>query len=228
MAAPIFLFGDARNFENYDSAIAAAGGALRFSADPADAAGCAGLLLPGGGDLDPALYGAVPNGSDPPDPVRDAAELRLADEFFRAGLPILGICRGMQVLNVFFGGTLVQELPGHSRLNGADRLHFVRAAVNSLPFRLYGARFTVNSAHHQAVERPGRDLRIVCHAGDGTPEALEHVSAPILAVQWHPERLTGGLARPGAADGGSLLAWFTARCERGESAADGAQNWKNR
>lgn len=206
----IFVFGERESFENYARALEAAGARPRFSPDPRAAEDCAGLLLPGGGDLDPRLYGRVNTASEAPDPARDRTELALARRFLCAGRPILGICRGLQVLNVALGGTLVQDLPGHSRLNGGDRLHPVCALRGSRMERLYGGRFTVNSAHHQAVELPGRELRVTLRADDGTAEALEHGTLPVLGVQWHPERLTGAV--PGTADGALLFSVFCAEC----------------
>ena len=173
---------------------------------------CAGLLLPGGGDPDPSLYHAKSAGSHPPDLSRDLGELALIRRFAETGRPILGICRGMQMLNLFFGGTLRQDIPGHSQIGGADRLHPVRSLPGSVPAELYGPAALVNSAHHQAVERLGRGLQAVQRAGDGTVEALCHKELPILAVQWHPERLTPQ-SGPGAADGRLLLAWFAGQCD---------------
>ena len=112
---------------------------------------------------------------------------------FQMAMPIAG----------FFGGTLVQDLPGHSSVHGSDRLHSVTAAP-SLLRRLYGERCVVNSSHHQSIDRFGAGLEALQWAPDGTVEALRHRTLPILCVQWHPERLS----LPGAADGQLLYDAF--------------------
>lgn len=187
---------------NYLDALHAAG----FSAtdDPAHADA---LLLPGGGDLHPRLYRQAPAGSADIDEARDARELSLVRVFAAQEKPIFGICRGLQLLNVAFGGTLHQHIDGHSQLAGKDRLHETHTD-DPLLRSLYGERFTVNSAHHQSVDRLGSELRAVQWAEGGTVEALRHRTLPIYAVQWHPERLCGKFARSGAVDGLVLLHEF--------------------
>ncbi len=148
---------------------------------------CAGLLLPGGGDVHPRRYGQELRGAVEIDEERDAREWEAVDRFLALGRPILGICRGAQLLNVYFGGTLLQDIPGHSRVNGRDTLHRARTEDPVLR-ELYGETFTVNSSHHQAVDRPGRGLRATTWAEDGTVEAFRHDTLPVLGIQWHPER----------------------------------------
>ena len=177
-----------------------AGAVPCFTNDPAD---CGCLLLPGGGDLSPMLYGQTDIACRGLDPARDALEMDLLNLFTSAHRPVLGVCRGMQSVNVFFGGTLVQDLPGHSSVHGSDRLHSVTAAP-SLLRRLYGERCVVNSSHHQSIDRFGAGLEALQWAPDGTVEALRHRTHPILCVQWHPERLS----LPGAADGQLLYDAF--------------------
>lgn len=147
----------------------------------------AGVLLPGGGDLDPRHYGREPDpATDPDDPDQDALDLAVARAVLGAGLPTLAVCRGLQVVNAAGGGTLIQDLPpGH-----LDTRHEVTAAPGSRLAAVVGtAPFTVSSYHHQSVDRPGRDLRVVARAPDGGVEALEHAGRDLLAVQWHPEDL---------------------------------------
>ncbi|MEI3346890.1 MAG: gamma-glutamyl-gamma-aminobutyrate hydrolase family protein [Dysosmobacter sp.] len=149
---------------------------------------CSALLLPGGGDLEPWRYGQKNTASQGLEPERDCAEFELIERYLSLRRPILGICRGMQVLNVFFGGTLLQDLPGHSQIQGQDRFHFIQTFPS--PFaQLYPSLSIVNSAHHQAVDRPGSGLQVVQIALDGTPEALTHQHHDVWGVQWHPERL---------------------------------------
>ena len=118
------------------------------------------------------------------------------------------------MLNVFFGGTLLQDLPGHSQAAGRDRLHRVRTAPSPLR-ELYGQDVVVNSAHHQAADRLGGGLRAVQWTADGTVEAVVHRALPVWGVQWHPERLSGPLALAGAADGARLFAAWLALADGG-------------
>lgn len=207
----LFVYGQRERYGNYAGAVADAGGRLRFSLEIREAGGCDGLLLPGGGDLEPWRYGQMNTASRGLEPRRDAAEFDLLEQFTAAGKPVLGICRGVQSINVFFGGTLVQDLPGHSAVGRRDRLHSVRTAPEGFG-RLWGERPIINSAHHQAVDRLGAGLRAVQWAPDGTVEGLVHSTFPIWAVQWHPERLSGAMAIEGAAQGERLLRAFLALC----------------
>ncbi len=170
--------------QSYVTALTALGAEPRFSL-PEDGAG---LLLPGGWDLDPRLYGQENRGSEGIDGERDAAELRAVERFLSLGRPILGICRGAQLLNVAFGGTLIQHMENHDRIHGEDRYHATRTE-DPLLRELYGETFVVNSSHHQAADRLGNGLRAVQWAEDGVVEALRHETLPVFAVQWHPERL---------------------------------------
>lgn len=159
-----------------------------------------GLLLTGGGDVDPARYGEQPiPQTEPPEAARDAIELELIDRTLSEGIPILGICRGMQVLNVARGGSLYQHIPAQlpgaldhnpSRRSRTDQKHPIAIEPDShLAAILDTRRHDVNTFHHQAVKRPGRGVTIVARAEDGVPEALELPDYPFaLAVQFHPER----------------------------------------
>jgi putative glutamine amidotransferase len=151
-----------------------------------------GLVIAGGPDVEPGRYGAERDPrTGPPARERDAWELALVEAALAAGVPLLGICRGMQLLNVALGGTLVQHLPGHAEVPGV----FGRHAVKPVPGTLYAAlvpeEMSVPTFHHQAVERLGAGLVACAYAGDGTVEAVELPSgvggAWVLGVQWHPE-----------------------------------------
>lgn len=153
-----------------------------------------GLLLCGGPDVQPHLYGEEINGAEKMVPERDDAEIALIKAFIEAGKPIFGVCRGAQILNVYFGGTLHQDLA-----NAAVHTPFVSevyiphpctAIAGSVAEQLYGKEFIINSHHHQAVKDLGEGLRITATHGD-VVEAFEHESLPVSAVQFHPERMIG-------------------------------------
>lgn len=177
---------------NYINALTALGAECTIADLQSNADEFDGLLLCGGGDVDPALYHQPLNGSQEISPERDALELHFIQEFLAAGKPILGICRGLQILNVAFGGSLIQHLPTaeQHRAEEGDLIHPIKA--EGLLKELYGAHPTVNSFHHQAVERLGRGFRAIAFAEDGTVEAIQHQSLPILGVQFHPERMQNG------------------------------------
>ena len=184
----IYVWGDENRFANSRKAAEAAGVEVCFHGMPE---ACDALLLPGGGDMEPWRYGQVNIASRELEPERDAAELALLERFLSAGKPVLGICRGLQIINVFFGGTLVQDLPGHCTADGVDRLHRVITEPSPL-LAVCGRDCIVNSAHHQAADRLGTGLQAVQWAPDGTVEAVVHTRFPVWAVQWHPERLDSG------------------------------------
>ena len=176
-----------------------------------------GLLLPGGGDIAPECYGQewTPACGEPNE-VLDEAQLRAMSAFTGAGKPVLGICRGLQLVNVFFKGTLFQNLEtaaDHRKVDGADNAHATRVEPGSWLFGIYDdGHPTVNSAHHQGVDRLGEGLRVVQRSADGVVEAVEHERLPVFAVQWHPERMRGRFAREGLADGNEVFKDFIGRC----------------
>ena len=159
------------------------------------------VVINGGIDLDPSVYGADRHAeTDPPHPERDEFELAVARTAVEFGLPVLGICRGMHILNVIRGGTLTQHLPDVSDLNHYDRdrysepVHELRTIEGSRVQRALGEAAAVNSIHHQAIDRLGDRLEVTARAPDGTIEAIEDVPAGIVGVQWHPEFLAGDFA----------------------------------
>ena len=208
MCSHIFLCGRPRQFPNYERALVQAGAVVRFE-DPQD---CNGLVLPGGGDIHPRFYGAALENCTGIDEERDRTELALCRDFLARGLPVLGICRGLQVLNVALGGTLTQDIPDHGQVNGQDRLHPIRCAGGQWLERLYGSLFTVNSAHHQAIDCLGWGLEAVQWAADGVVEGVSHRKLPAYGVQWHPERLLEGGKKWDTVDGGRLFSWFLTLC----------------
>lgn len=215
----IQISGSQGKMEYYEAAVRGAGGRPVAGYCPEPDLSCAGLILAGGGDIEPEVYGQRSQGSQPPDTARDRAELTLFRMFYRAGKPILGICRGHQLINAAMGGTLIQDLPPewapfHSG-EDYDRVHPVRAQADTLLYRLYGPVFPVNSFHHQAVDRLGRGLRPIAWSEAGFPEAFDCPGHPVLGVQFHPERMSFDKRRPDTVDGASIFAWFMALC-RGE------------
>jgi putative glutamine amidotransferase len=153
------------------------------------------LILCGGPDLDPAVYGQdrLPT-TTPIAPERDAAELRLLRAALEQELPVLGVCRGMQLINVAYGGGLVQHLPdvvghhGHRTRAGAFDLHPIELAPSSRTGAILGARAEVHSGHHQGVATVGAGLAAVAWAADGSVEAVEDPARRfVIGVLWHPE-----------------------------------------
>jgi putative glutamine amidotransferase len=207
---------------NYAEQVAAAGG-IPVLLPPLPGVAAAvdnldGVLLTGGGDVDPGRYGAQPHpATSRVSESRDAAELAVLDAALAAGKPVLGVCRGMQLLNVARGGTLCQHLEndaGHTPPPGTFGSHPVRIAAGTRLAGILGANgsgFEVPTAHHQAIDRLGDGLVATAWAEDGVVEAVERsdASAPFLvAVQWHPEagadpRLMKALV--GAASAGTCL-----------------------
>lgn len=183
----------------YATSILAAGGIplhLPLDVDPNELIQLVdGLIFVGGADVDPRLYGGVPNvKSGGLEPLRDVFESELVALGLQAGTPMLGICRGAQLINVALGGTLVADLPigeGESHASyaypRAHRSHDVAFAPDSTLSRVYGDRAIVNSFHHQAVDQPGRDVVVTGRASDGVAESFEVAGKPIIGVQWHPE-----------------------------------------
>jgi putative glutamine amidotransferase len=154
-----------------------------------------GVCLSGGPDLDPDAYGAPDRHAElgPTEPDLDAFELALTRAADERGIPLLGICRGAQALNVARGGSLHQHVPAHRQTEPATATtHSVHVEGGTRLAQLVGTRpLRVNSFHHQAVDVLGRGLRAVARAADGTIEAVEGPgSRLVLGVQWHAEGLT--------------------------------------
>ena len=153
------------------------------------------LLLTGGGDIDPAMYHDTKQAkTDAIEIVRDKMELGLIASFGRNQKPIFGICRGMQMINVAFGGALIQHVPDivneiHAKQNDEDSYHPVNLKYGTKLGNALKGTQDVNSSHHQAVdsERVGKGLRVVAVSQEGIIEAVEKDG--VFAVQWHPERL---------------------------------------
>lgn len=177
---------------NYIQALERAGAEVTVARPGMNFAEFDGLLLSGGGDVNPLLYGQPNRECDRIDEERDNLELACIHAFVLANKPILGICRGHQILNVAFGGTLIQHLKqaDDHRNDAWDLTHEVKAT--DLIEKLYGRRFISNSRHHQAIDRIGRSLTPVAFSNDGVIEGMVHDYLPIIGVQFHPERMENG------------------------------------
>ena len=193
MSAVVLLWGNESLYENYRAALHGVGCEVCLSLDPAESCRCDGLLLPGGGDIFAPL---------------DEEEHLLIQSFADTSRPIFGICRGMQALNVWCGGTLHDFIPGHQLPQG-DMVHPTRAADRME--KLLGSAPAVTSNHHQAIARLGHGLTAMQWADDGTVEAIRHDFLPIWGVQWHPERQSFARRRGDAADAAPLFAYFRAQ-----------------
>ncbi|MBD0740799.1 gamma-glutamyl-gamma-aminobutyrate hydrolase family protein [Streptomyces sp. CBMA152] len=148
-----------------------------------------GVVIAGGPDVEPVRYGADRDArTGPPAPERDAWELALIEAALASGTPLLGICRGMQLLNVALGGTLVQHMDGHTGGTGVIGRHTVRPVPGTLYAGIEPGEASVPTYHHQAVDRLADGLVVSALAEDGTAEAVELPGAAwALGVQWHPE-----------------------------------------
>ena len=186
----------------YMESLARAGAGMRWVelSDPEqavqDALTCDGLLLPGGGDMDPKFYGQerIPACGEP-NLLRDAAEPLLLRAFLAADKPVLGICRGIQVMNAVLGGDLYQDIKPFEHLphNGHwAKVHTVTVRRGTLLSRILGQdTVLVNSQHHQAVDRVAPGFTLAALSEDGIAEAIEKPDARFcLGVQWHPEWLS--------------------------------------
>lgn len=199
---------------DYARSILRAGGLpihLPLDADPVDYLGiCDGLLFTGGADLNPESY-SEPNTASAFEQVRDDYELALLGAALDLETPVLGICRGLQLLNVQAGGSLHQDIPEHARYDVSPdtRTHSVAIEPASRLNLMFGSSLNVNSLHHQTVDTVGTDLSVVARAEDGTVEALEMVGRDVIAVQWHPEMLD-----PEHAKVDPLVAWLVQRASR--------------
>lgn len=177
----------------YESALAAVG--LEPVRNPESLEGLAGLLLTGGSDVNPALYGEAPQlETQPSDDQRDALEIRLLKQALEINLPVLAICRGLQLFNVVHGGTLIQHLENrlHEKRTdlpaSADNHTATVQPETKLAAIMGSGKIAVNSRHHQAIGKVGEGLRVSAMSEDGVIEAVERPDkAFAVAVQWHPE-----------------------------------------
>ncbi|MGI9615047.1 MAG: gamma-glutamyl-gamma-aminobutyrate hydrolase family protein [Acidimicrobiales bacterium] len=178
---------------DYQRDVLAAGGLpfpLPLDGEPGDyLAHLDGILLTGGADVEPDRYGDAPDGAGAYEPIRDEVELAYLDGALAAELPVLGICRGLQVINIAAGGTLNQDVPEHACWDDDPdvAVHRVAFEKQSRLNLLYGDSAEVNSLHHQTVDQVGDGIAVTGRAPDGVVEGIEIPGRDVLAVQWHPE-----------------------------------------
>ena len=203
--------------ENYARAVEACGAQAVVKYLPDEDIDYDGMIFCGGSDVHPKYYGQAVNGSVEMDEERDRTEIALMKKFLQTGKPIFGICRGMQLLNVVLGGTLIQHLSNvdeHRAEKEDDIIHEVVATENSLFAQLYGERFYVNSFHHQALGKIADGLVVTLRSADGKiVEGCEHAQKPYFGVQWHPERMCVDMQRSDTIDGIKLFERFVEACK---------------
>ena len=171
---------------------------------------CDALILPGGSDITPGFYGQEVRGSRGINTELDLLQIQALEYFTRVGKPVLGICKGMQLINVYFGGTLIQDLSNHKehQQEEGDLLHPSIITTDCILRDLYGDEFTINSNHHQAVDKLGKNLHIIQMSHDNVIEGIVHDTLPIIAVQWHPERCPAIQTKKASLPGNLLLRAF--------------------
>lgn len=175
-----------------------------------------GLILCGGSDINPKYYNEEINGAVKIDEDRDASEFKLVKAFIDAKKPIMGICRGCQLINIAFGGNLYQDIENskeHSSFSDYDLVHSAIAKKDSFIYDLYGEKFCVNSHHHQAINKLGNGIEVIMTASNNkTVEGIKHNALPVFGVQWHPERMCFSQRREDAVDGKPLFEHFIKMC----------------
>jgi len=171
---------------------------------------CDGLLLTGGIDIDPFYFDknivTYPNQPNTWNRLRDEFEISLFNKALKLSMPILGICRGLQLINVALGGNLITDIEfagktNHRSKDGIDHVHQIKIDPNSLLAKI--SQLTngqINSAHHQAIDALGGALKVNCNSEEGIVEGIEWINSenksPLLAVQWHPERIENKEVNP--------------------------------
>lgn len=202
-------------YENYVNALAKLGAEGFVSLDGEDLKHADGLILPGSfQDMNPKLWGAEDlHCSNDVNDELDQMQWSLLEQAAADQKPVLGICRGMQFINVFFGGTLIQDLPcaADHKTGDPERYHQVSIPEGTRLYELYGETIEVNTRHHQGAGVIGNRLKVSAiwmEEDDIVMEAVEHKHLPIIGVQWHPERMALYGTEQQRKDGEKLLAYW--------------------
>ncbi|MBQ3572249.1 MAG: gamma-glutamyl-gamma-aminobutyrate hydrolase family protein [Clostridia bacterium] len=186
----VFIYNNTKNATNYTAVLNKLNTPYVLSQDINDICDCTHLLLCGGGDVHPAFYCQQNLHCKNIEVIRDLKEFYLINYFFCNNLPILGVCRGMQILNLYFGGTLRQTIKDKNLhfCKTKDCFHFVNI-VGGFLNELYNDCYLVNSSHRQCVDKLGKHLVPIAFSDDLICEGFAHKNNKIIAVQFHPERL---------------------------------------
>ncbi|MEG2000146.1 MAG: gamma-glutamyl-gamma-aminobutyrate hydrolase family protein [Evtepia sp.] len=219
MKPQLLISGHNGSCANYENAIRHAGGEPHAAYCPEVDLSYDGLVLGGGDDMDPSFFGQENQGSCLIDLKRDRAELALVRRFAEAKKPILGICRGHQVVQIALGGTLHQDIGAlcvfHQAEDDQDRFHLIRIAPSSLLAQLYHKpSILVNSTHHQSVDRLGTGMYATAWAESDLIEASEHETLPIFTLQFHPERMLREDAELNLVNCDGIFSHFVKLCRR--------------
>lgn len=204
---------------NYIRAISEVGMDVVLTMDPEEVKKCDAVLIPGGMDVDPSLYHEEIHGTKEMDPERDKADYAALQAAVEQKLPVFGICRGIQIINTYFGGTLIQDIPsqvehplmhhGPEEPAEIEAVHPIMVERDSFLYRAYGQdSLLVNSYHHQSVKTMADDFRLCAKTSDSVIEAMEHHRLPIIAVQFHPEKAAFAQRHEGVVPGDDLFYYF--------------------
>ena len=202
--------------DNYIDAVNNCGGIAVAQYCPDVSTEYDGLIICGGNDIDPAYYNEKIDGTVNIDSDRDIAEFALVKAFAEKKKPILGICRGCQLLNVAFGGNLYQDISNaseHCSFSDYDLVHKVTVKEDSFLYKMYGAEFSVNSFHHQAIKETGNGFDVIAKEDNTTIEGIVHKELPVFGVQWHPERMCFANKREDTVDGSEVFKFFIKLCK---------------